>query len=292
MQANSNKKIVEILQMKPKTALRLLPSLALVLPSAFVMADAAAVEPVDRFFVSVGAYKADNDVKLRWHPTSGTVEGTHVSVKRDFGMPLDRTEPFFEIGGTIGRHHQIKAFHYGYDASKSKILERDLIIGDDIYRENAAFEGDFDISLLGASYTWLFHRNDVSAFGVGLGAIRYKVSAGLAAALENEDGSVDAASGSISQAHWAPLLRAEYVHSIGEHWRIGIDAAYVRKSGSKVSGSATDFNAKVEYFPWRHFGFSLRYNYNDINLEFDRNAFSGKIDIVNRGPQLVATYRF
>jgi hypothetical protein len=267
-------------------------ALALALPMMAGTTDAGAVEPVDRFFVSVGAYKADNDVKLRWDPSSGDIPGTHVSVKRDLGLPLGRTEPFFEIGGTIGRHHQLKAFHYGYDARKSKILDKTLIIGDDVYHESAVFDGDLDISLLGTSYTWLFHHNEVSAFGVGLGAIRYKVGANLAATLSNDDGSTETASGSISEAQWAPLLRAEYAHSLGEHWRIGFDAAYVRKSGSKVSGSATDFNAKVEYFPWEHFGFALRYNYNDINLEFDRKAFRGKIDINNRGPQLVATYRF
>lgn len=263
----------------------------LALPMLAGITDAGAVEPVDRFYASLGAYKADNDIKLRWDPSSGETQGTHVSVKRDFSMPLDSTEPFFEIGGTIGRRHRLKAFHYGYDSEGSRILERDLIIGDDVYSATAAFEGDIDISLLGASYSWLFHHSDRGAFGVGLGAIRYKVSASLAAAIES-DGEVASVSSAISEAHWAPLLHMEYVRSVAEHWRFGVDASYVRKSGSRVSGSATDLGVKAEYFPWEHFGFALRYNYNDINLEFDRGDYRGKIDINNRGPQLVATYRF
>lgn len=54
----------------------------------------------------------------------------------------------------------------------------------------------------------------------------------------------------------------------------------------------SDAQAEVEYFPWRHFGFSLRYDYNDVDLEFERSRFDGKVDLENRGPQPVATVRF
>lgn len=265
--------------------------LALTLAMMTGATDAGAVEPVDRFFVSVGGYKTDNDIRLRWDPSSGEIPGTHVSVKRDLGMKLDATEPFFQIGGTFGHRHRLKAFHYGYDSSGSRTLDRDLVIGDDIYRATAAFAGDIDVSLLGMSYSWLFHHSETSAFGAGLGAIRYKISADLAAALEQE-GEIETVSGSISESHWAPLLHMEYVHALAEHWRLGVDASYVRKNGGRVSGSATDIGAKVEFFPWRHFGFALRYNYNDIDLKFDNGDYRGEIDIKNRGPQLVATYRF
>ena len=38
--------------------------------------------------------------------------------------------------------------------------------------------------MAGIAYTWLFHRNDQSAAGLGIGAVRYNVTADLAAALE------------------------------------------------------------------------------------------------------------
>ena len=57
-------------------------------------------------------------------------------------------------------------------------------------------------------------------------------------------------------------------------------------------GEAIDFGAKVDYFPWEQFGFSLRYNYNDIKLDFNKSHFKGGIDIRNSGPQLMATLRF
>lgn len=266
----------------------------LALPAA---AQAETLAPVDKYAFSLGAYRASNDVKLNWEPTTGTVPGSHVDLDRDLGLDLDGTEGFFEAsasfghGGRSGHRHKFELFRYGYDASSSLTLTDGYQIGDDVFVEGADFEGAFDVKLLGVSYTWFFHHNDHSAFGVGLGAIRYEVSAALAAAVRI-DGEVDAVSATFSESNWVPQIHAEYVKSLSKHWRVGVDASYVKKSGGGFSGDAIDVGAKVDYFPWQHFGFSLRYNYNDIDLEFDRSRFTGGIDIKTHGPQLMATLRF
>lgn len=258
---------------------------------------AETLEPVDKYFFSLGAYRASNDVKLRWEPTTGSIPGSHIDVKRDLGLDLDGTEGFFEAGASFGHgsrsghRHKFELFRYGYNAQSSLLLTDDFQIGDDLFVEGADFEGDLDITLLGASYTWFFHHGDQSAFGIGMGAIRYEVSAALAAAAM-VNGEVEAVSAGISESNWVPQIHAEYVKSLSRHWRVGVDASFVKKSGGGFSGEAIDLGAKVDYFPWQNFGFSLRYNYNDINLEFDKSRFNGAIDIKTHGPQLMATLRF
>lgn len=279
-----------------KFKLMLLPlaaSAALILPSAAAASDTMA--PVDKYYFSLGAYHANNDVKLRWEPTTGTAPGSHIDVKRDLGIDLDGTEAFFEAGASFGHGghhlHKFDMFRYGYDASASMLLNGDLQIGDDLFVEGADFEGEMEIKLLGAAYTWFFHHTDDSAFGVGVGAIRYQVSTALAAAAV-VDGEVEAVSAAISESNWVPQVHAEYVRSLSKQWRVGADASYVKKSGGNFSGKAIDVGAKVEYFPWENFGFALRYNYNDIDLDFSRRSFTGGIDIKTHGPQLIATMRF
>lgn len=268
--------------------------MALALPAA---AQAEILAPVDKYFVSLGAYRANNDVKLKWEPTTGSLPGSHVDLKRDLGLDLNGTETFFEAGasfghaGNSGHRHKLEVFHYGHDASSSLKLTDEFQIGDEVFIEGADFEGDFDIKLLGASYTWFFHHDDRSAFGVGIGAIRYKVSSALAAAVETEDG-ITVASKAISESNWVPQIHAEYVRSLSRHWRVGVDASFVKKSGGAFSGEAKDVGAKVDYFPWDHFGVSLRYNYNDIELDFSKRHFTGGIDIKTHGPQLMTTLRF
>ena len=68
--------------------------------------------------------------------------------------------------------------------------------------------------------------------------------------------------------------------------------ACTRKGSGNVTGEALDAQVELEYFPWEHFGFSLRYNYNDVDLDFGRTRFDGNINLNNRGPQLLGTFRF
>lgn len=258
---------------------------------------AQSLEPIDKYYVSLGGYRASNDVKLKWEPSAGTVPGSHIDLRRDLGIDLDGTEGFYEAGASFGHgsrsghRHKFEVFRYGYDAGSSLTLADEYRIGDDIFVEGADFEGDFEVKLLGASYTWFFHHNDQSAFGVGIGAIRYEVSAALAAAAETDDG-VEVATAAFSESNWVPQIHAEYVRSLSRHWRVGVDASFVEKSGGGFSGKAIDVGAKVDYFPWEHLGFSLRYNYNDIDLDFRKSRFTGGIDIKTQGPQLMATLRF
>lgn len=268
--------------------------------SALVVAPFAAsaeeVSPIDSFFVSAGVYKSSNDVKLRWQPTSGTNPGSHVDLKRNLGIDTDGTDPFFEIGGSFshgenGHRHKFEASHFGYKGESSLLLDGDYVIGDDIYVEGADFEGDLEVKMTSLSYTWFFHNRNGNAFGIGLGAIRYDVSATFgAAAIVNEE--VAAVEGRMSEAAWVPQIHAEYAKSLSKQWRIGLDASYIKKSGGSVEGDAIDVGAKVDYMPWDHFGFSLRYNYNDVELDFKKSRFTGDVDVKSRGPQLMATYRF
>ncbi|MEL1265890.1 hypothetical protein [Pseudoxanthomonas putridarboris] len=268
--------------------------------AAFAMAPSPAaaedLSPVDSFFVSAGVYRSSNDVKLRWHPSSGAGAGSRVDLKRDLGIDTDGTDPFFEIGGSFGHgrnghRHKFEAFRYSYDGGSSLTLDGDYVIGDGTYVDGADFEGDLDVEMTGLSYTWFFHNRDGHAFGVGVGAIRYDITASFAAAARADE-EIEAVYGSVSEAAWVPQIHVEYARSLSRHWRIGLDASYVKKSGGSVEGDAVDIGAKVDYLPWQHFGFSLRYNYNDVELDFKKSRFTGDIDVKSRGPQLIATYRF
>lgn len=280
--------------MNPKLGQWLLAAGIAALPSIAVAAET--LPPVDHFSFSFGAYRAGNDVDMRWDRSDGSSQGTRLDVKPDLGIDLDGTEPTFEIGASFGhgRHghrHRLEAFRYGYDDSASKVLTGTYRIGDEVFVEDADLDGRMEVKLLGLSYTWFFHHDGHSAFGVGLGAIRYDVSAALAATAETGEG-IQTASAAFSEAEWVPQLHAEYVKSLSHRWRVGVDASYVKKSGGSFSGKAVDLGVKAEYFPWQHFGLGLRYNFNDISLDIERHSFTGGIDIRTHGPQLVGTLRF
>jgi len=253
-------------------------------------AHAAELAPLDDFFVSIGIYQSTNDLDVRVDSTLG-IPGTSLNFQRDLGFDRRHREPTWEIGGTIAGRHKIDAFGYHYDDTVSRSLSRDFTFGDETFTVGADLSGTLKVDVKGVSYTWFFHRSDESAFGVGLGGVRYELGALLAATLSNGDDSVSVAE-RFSEAAWAPLLRAEYVHVFSPHWRAGIEGSYVKKSNGSVTGDAIDAGVKVEYFPWQHFGLALRYNLNDVDLEYRRTRISGQARLESNGPQLMATARF
>ncbi|WP_334180039.1 hypothetical protein [Pseudoxanthomonas sp.] len=248
--------------------------------------------PVDRFYAGAGRYWADHDLDTRWDASDGAV-GTHVNFQRDLGF-VDRQDALvWSIGGSVGaeRRHKLDAFGYDYDDASTRVLDRALEIGDNAYPVDAAFDGRLDLDITGVSYTWMFLQDGRRAFGVGLGAMRYEIAADLDASAAVA-GTPVAYANDLSEDAWAPMLRAEYAHSLSEHWRWGASLAYTKKTGGNVTGDARDVQVRLDYLPWQRFGFSLRYNYNDVDLDFTRTRFDGNLDLNNRGPQLLALLRF
>ncbi|MFT3669653.1 MAG: hypothetical protein QM795_13995 [Pseudoxanthomonas sp.] len=265
-------------------------SVAIAAVGLLLSAGAGAVEPVDKFQVSLGSYLVNHDVDLQWNsPELGA--GSRINFKRDLGFDDSESDYIWSLGGTIGQHHKLSAFGYRYDSDGERLLAEDFVIDDAEFPSEAAFAGHLDVKVTGIAYTWLFHHGERSAAGVGIGAVRYDVSADLAAASLTGEGTVTIEK-KLAEDAWAPMLRAEYNRSLAEHWRMGGQISYVKKSGGDTSGDAIDANVRLEYFPWENFGFGLHYNYNDVDLDFDRSRFNGSVNLKNRGPQLVATLRF
>ncbi len=261
------------------------------LPAMFAPMWALAIEPVDRFSLSIGAYTIGHELDLRWD-ASEIDTGTHVNFHRDLGFDNSKREILWAVNGLLGEHHKLSAFGFGYDSSGERLLNADLEIGGETFPSEGAFAGKMEVKHVGLAYTWLFHHNERSAFGLGIGAIRYDVSADLAAAAAIGEGGISSIEQNFSESSWAPLLRLDYAHAVADHWRVGAELSYVKKAGGSTSGKAVDANIRIEYFPWQHFGFAIRYNYNDVELDFNSASFNADVDLRNRGPQLIATYRF
>ena len=68
--------------------------------------------------------------------------------------------------------------------------------------------------------------------------------------------------------------------------------AQVRKNSGNVTGGALDAQVALECFPRERFGFSLRYNYNGVDLDFERARFDGNLHLDHRGRPLPGLFRF
>lgn len=269
------------------------PLLAWALLLAPVSALAAEpLPPVDRAYLSIGHYRSANDLTGRWDAADGSL-GTRFGFQRDLGFDDAHQALHWNAGLAIGgeRRHKLEFFGYGYDDTSQRSIERSLQIGDEVYPIHASLAGNLDVDIQGLSYTWFFLQGGRQAMGFGLGAVRYDLGLGLVASLQVQDESVTVRQ-RLREHAWAPLLRFEYVRSLSPHWRWGVAAAYVTKPGGEITGEAIDAQARLEWFPWKHAGLSLRYNHNSVDLDFRRRRYDGGLDLETRGLQLAMMLRF
>ena len=88
------------------------------------------------------------------------------------------------------------------------------------------------------------------------------------------------------------MVRAQYTRVINDQWRWNVELAGVRKGSGSVTGRAVDASVSVDYFPWKNFGFTLQYSYDDIRLDYEKYNYRGKLDLINQGPQIKAVVKF
>ena len=197
---------------------------------------------------------------------------------------------------TLGRNHQIAVTGHRYDNSAHNTLERELDINDEAYAVGAAFKGNMEVETTTVSYTWFLFRNDEhTAFGVGLGGVHYSLGVDLAATatVDNEGvpGTVEVGM-DFHDSAWLPMGRVQYTRVINDQWRWNVELAGVWKGSGSVTGRAVDASVSVDYFPWKNFGFTLQYSYDDIRLDYEKYNYRGKLDLINQGPQIKAVVKF
>ena len=197
---------------------------------------------------------------------------------------------------TLGRNHQIAVTGHRYDNSAHNTLERELDINDEAYAVGAAFKGNMEVETTAVSYTWFLFRNDEhTAFGLGLGAVHYSLGVDLAATatVDNEGvpGTVEVGM-DFHDSAWLPMGRVQYTRVINDQWRWNLELAGVWKGSGSVTGRAVDASVSVDYFPWKNFGFTLQYSYDDIRLDYEKSNYRGKLDLINQGPQIKAVVKF
>lgn len=272
----------------PGMALRAcLPVLAALLP----VATAAAAEPLpvlDRYHVSAGVYASRNGLSGHWDSNEHAV-GTAFSFQRDLGF--DGREDLLFWSGGVGfgpeRQYRVDLSGYAHSASSAFVLERDFLINGEVFPAQGQFAGSLDIRTRKASFSWFFHRSEASAFGVGLGVVEYHLRSRLAATLGET-----VVRARMNEQVWAPMIRAEYRHALGERWRVDTGLSWIGKGSGGTTGHAIDAHVGVEYFPREHLGLSLRYGYNNLDVDLQRVRYDGNVDLDTRGPQLLATFRY
>jgi hypothetical protein len=274
---------------RPRNACTLL-ALACIIVTAPAIAAAGPLPPLDRASLSFGPYDSRNQIRGRWDAADGAL-GSDFDVARDFGT-RPRTREWMREGTLrLGDRFELRGFGYGYRGSGSGRLASSFDFGGVRYNADAEYAGGFGVDIRGLAATWYFHHDDDSAFGAGLGLVRYAIDGNVSASARIDDREGRVANG-FEEAATLPLLRIAGSVVLAPRVRAGAEIAYVRKPSGTLTGHAADAALKLDWFPWAHAGIGLRWNFNRVDLGLAGRRYAGRLRVENRGPQVLVTLRW
>ncbi len=238
------------------------------------------------FSVSLGAFFTDRDSDTRIDAESGDT-GTDINFEDDLGF--DKSDTVFRLDGywRFAAHHRIDVSAFDLSRSATKVIDRDLTIGDTTFEINSEVEGNFDLNIYKAAYTWQF-LTDESDF-LGLTAGLYIADIGTSFSGSGPLGlSVE------SDGITAPLpvigLRGEY--HLSERWLLRGSAEIFLFEYNEFDGSLYDLFAGIDYGFTDTFAVGIGINSVRLDIGFEGDRFQGDVDWAYTGAMLYLKFDF
>lgn len=258
--------------------------MAAVLVLCSCVSTAAAETDDSRFSLSLGVFITDRDSNTRVD-VSGQPAGTPVDLEGDLG--LDSSDTVFRVDGYIrfNDKHRIDFSAFDLSRTSTKTIEKEINWNGTIYPIDTTVNGDFDLNVYKAAYTWSFMRREKGYLGATAGL--YVADIGTRLSAEN---IADRDGGSIT----APLpvvgLRGEY--QISEKWTFRASGEFFALEYEEFDGSLIDLFAGIDYQLFEHAAIGFGVNSVVIDVGIEDSNLNGEVDWRYDGGMLFFKFDF
>lgn len=277
---------------RPTGASRLAKRFGLVLlvASPVTYADEVPNLLTDDFQISIGTFgiKSEPTVKLRGDVGDGD--------KVDFGRTLGGGDVFRARADVQWRFTERQKVHFGafgLNQSKSKVLDRDIEWGDEIYPVNAKVEFSSDFWVIQAVYDYSFLRRENYEVGASIGVHWTSVSAAIKLKLDvNGNPVTDSRSESASVDLPLPVV------GVRGQWKLPYDfwlegsAQYFALSIDEYDGNLQDYRVFLTWQPRKWVGVGVGYERFTVNVDVNKKNFDGSLDWTYDGPIIFYSVSF
>ncbi|MCB0494853.1 MAG: hypothetical protein KDC79_01840 [Cyclobacteriaceae bacterium] len=243
----------------------------------------------DRFTLNAGGFvSANNSGIMIGSQQIGA--GLQIDVEDALGLKTTsfvfRIDPKLRFGAN--RRQFVSLSYFDVRRSASKVLEKDLEIGDQTFPLGTEVSSRFDLTIIRAKYGYSFFHDDRISMGASFGF--YIMPLKFTAKAPNIEEQ---------NTHFIaplPLLGFYSDFKINDKLYLAqsIEFLYLAYKGS--SGKITDLNVSLEHKTLKHFGLGAGININALNIKVvDENTpldFVGKIQMEYSGFMLYAKYYF
>lgn len=231
------------------------------------------------------------DVRLDGEGT----EGDDVSLDDDLGLDGDQSGALLGFEWRIADRHRLGVNWSSFSQNGTRVFDEELTIGDETFPVDAVVRTNWSLDLIPITYSYSFIQNEknelAGTFGIHLDRISLRLRAETSVSGDVLDLETD---------HSAdlplPLLGLRYDHHFSDSWSAGIGASYFTiefgEDTLDARGSLYNFKAYAEYRLQGRYGAGIAIDAFKLDLEADKNNFSGGYEYDYWGPQIYLIARF
>lgn len=213
----------------------------------------------ERFSVSLGGFITglNSDIIL-----GSQQVGLGLSINLEDALGLQSST--LVLRGDAGYHfgkrnrHSLRFGYFGFFRDAKKVLDSEIEIGDETYPIGTEINSKFDLQIYKGAYDYTFYMDERVKLGVSFGMYILPISFSTSAIGLSEEVA----------KFIAPLpvlgVSSNFAISPKLFLKQSIEVLYLEISSFK--GYITDLNIRMEYNPWKHFGFGLGINTYRLNI--------------------------
>lgn len=236
----------------------------------------------DAIEIRVGAFSSTIDTTIR-RSTDGGQPQESVDVEDLLGAADNKTILQVGLNLRAGYYHQVQLSYFGLQRESTKVINNDLIFGDQTYEAGSEVASDIESSLLRVSYGYSLMRDGQKELGVKAGVSYFRFDSLL------QDVDSQAASRLETDA-LLPTFGAFGSVRLGEYWQLGADLNIFALDFHQYDGFMSLLSVELS----RKFGDSITagVGYNLYLLRLSESDLGEEFDIQYRGPKLYAGFTF
>ncbi len=238
----------------------------------------------DRFSLTVSGFRPSSDTTI--NAGAGDVLGRDIDFEDTFSPAREETRPRLDGMLRLGDRHRLIFSYYDLERSHSAVLEEEISFGGQTFAVDTEVTGRFDFTLATLSYEYALVETPTLTVGAQLGAHWAEARAGV-----RSDGEPIAEVGTRASGG-SPALGLRVLGTPGEQWRFGGYAQAFKADVSDIDARFTRAGVFAEYRFAKNIGVQVGYDWFNLEADYAKTSWNGKLDLDIRGPTAGLTLAF
>ena len=263
---------------------------ALLLGSPAALADDAADVLNDPFHFELSTFVMNSDIDVRLDGEFD--QGTEVDWDRTFGDE-DSTRFRFDGYWRFADRHKLRFLWFNYARSDKRSTSRDIDWGGEVIPLDTEVKAESSFDVYELAYEYAFVRGDDFELAANIGLHYTDISLTLAAKASTSGGSLDEdVKEEATLAAPLPVIGLRGTWALPYNFSIDASAQYFAVSIDEYDGSLQDYRIGVTWQPRKWLGVGLGYDRFSVDVDVEKDSFTGALDWTYSGPMLYYSATF